>query len=147
MAEHYVECAIRKRQAPPGGDQRAVAAALGKHAQSVRNWTRQGMPVERVGRFCRYDVEVCRAWLAARPTRIRRGRRLNGGTLNVPISAGVELHMRDQLRDVAQRLDVSVSTLLREGARRVLMALGEPVDPPERLPHLRDDHPFRRLQR
>ena len=38
-------------------------------------------------------------------------------------------------------------TLLREGARRVLMALGEPVDPPERLPHLRDDHPFRRLQR
>ena len=50
------------------------------------------MPVERVGRFCRYDVEVCRAWLAARPTRIRRGRRLNGGTLNVPISAGVELH-------------------------------------------------------
>ena len=49
--------------------------------------------VERVGRFCRYDVEVCRAWLAARPTRIRRGRRLNGGTLNVPISAGVELHM------------------------------------------------------
>ena len=105
------------------------------------------MPVERIGRFCRYDVEVCRAWLAARPTRIRRGRRLNGGTLNVPISAGVELHMRDQLRDVAQRLDVSVSTLLREGARRVLMALGEPVDPPERLPHLRDDHPFRRLQR
>ena len=103
--------------------------------------------VERVGRFCRYDVEVCRAWLAARPARIRRGRRLNGGTLNVPISAGVELHMRDQLRDVAQRLDVSVSTLLREGARRVLMALGEPVDPPERLPHLRDDHPFRRLQR
>ena len=103
--------------------------------------------VERVGRFCRYDVEVCRAWLAARPTRVRRGRRLNGGTLNVPISAGVELHMRDQLRDVAQRLDVSVSTLLREGARRVLMALGEPVDPPERLPHLRDDHPFRRLQR
>ena len=55
--------------------------------------------------------------------------------------------MRDQLRDVAQRLDVSVSTLLREGARRVLMALGEPVDSPERLPHLRDDHPFRRLQR
>ena len=55
--------------------------------------------------------------------------------------------MRDQLRDVAQRLDVSVSTLLREGACRVLMALGEPVDPPERLPHLRDDHPFRRLQR
>ena len=103
--------------------------------------------VERVGRFCRYDVEVCRVWLAARPTRFRRGRRLNGGTLNVPISAGVELHMRDQLRDVAQRLDVSVSTLLREGARRVLMALGEPVDPPERLPHLRDDHPFRRLQR
>ena len=43
-----VECAIRKRQAPPGGDQRAVAAALGKHAQSVRNWTRQGMPVESV---------------------------------------------------------------------------------------------------
>ena len=49
-----VECAIRKRQAPPGGDQRVGAAALGKHAQSVRNWTRQGMPVERVGRFCRY---------------------------------------------------------------------------------------------
>ena len=70
-------------------DQRAVAAASGKHAQSVRNWTRQGMPVERVGRFCRYDVEVCRAWLAARPTRFRRGRRRNGGTLNVPISAGV----------------------------------------------------------
>ena len=30
--------------------------------------------VERVGRFCRYDVEVCRAWLAARPTRIRTRR-------------------------------------------------------------------------
>lgn len=141
-----VQAAITARRPPPGLNQRDVARALGKHPQSIRNWTRQGLPCERIGRFLRYDVEACRAWLVGRPKRQHRGRRLNGGTVNHPLAVGLELRMRDQLRRVAAEHDVSIGTLLREGARRLLAALGEPVDPPERLPHLRADHPFRKAQ-
>ena len=133
--------ALRGGVPPPGIDQRALGRALGKHVQSIRKWTREGMPCRRVGRFVRYDVDACREWLAARPDkRQSRGRALNGGTICHPLAVGLELGMRDQLRRVAAEHDVSVSTLLREGARRVLAALGDPVDPPERLPHLLPDH-------
>ncbi len=139
--------AVARRRPPAGIDQRALAAALGKSLSAVRVWTRQGMPHRALGRYRRYDVDACRRWLAARPDRRQhRGRALNGGTVNVPLAVGMELATRDQLRAVADRLDVSISTLLREGARRVLGALGEHVEPPERLPHLRDDHPFRQIQ-
>ncbi len=61
--------------------------------------------------------------------------------MRLSVGVGLELDIRDQLRRVAAEHDVSVSTLLREGAGRVLAALGEPVEPPERLRHLRDNHP------
>ena len=104
------------------------------------------MPCRRTGRFVRYDVDACREWLPARPKRQRRGRALNGGTVRHPLALGLELDTRNQLRRVGAEHDVSVSTLLREGARQVLAAFGEPIKPPERLRHLRDDYAFRKAQ-
>ena len=74
-----VEVAMAARRPPPGLDQQHLARALGKSTQSIRNWTREGLPVERIGPHRRYDLPACQAWLAARPKRQARGRTLNGG--------------------------------------------------------------------
>ena len=134
---------------PRGGEPRC--SWLVTPVQLVNAWRQRGHVGDGrlfrgIGRpVPRYELESCRAWLAARPKRQRCGRALNGGTVRLPLAVGLKLGMRDQLRRVAAEHEVSISTLLGEGGRRVLMALGKPVDPPERLPHLRDDHPFRRI--
>ena len=112
------------------------------------------MPHRTVDGCRRFEVADCRAWLANRK---RRGRRARGrapgdvGTINVCLSMGCTPALRAQLVPLAQRLDVSMSTLLREGVRVLLARLraagvGVRVPSPERLGHLLEDHPFRRAQ-
>lgn len=43
-----------------------LAIELNCSSASVRVWTRKGMPVQRIGRLTRYDVESVLAWFRER---------------------------------------------------------------------------------
>ena len=54
-----------RRVSPLSFDQHGLAQAPGRHAQSINNCTKEGMPCERVGRFRRCDFVARYAHLGA----------------------------------------------------------------------------------
>ena len=58
---------------PLSSDQHGLAQAPGRHAQSIDNCTKEGMPCERVGRFRRCVFVARYAHLGAGRSAPRRG--------------------------------------------------------------------------